>query len=332
MAFPTTIALIDSAMPPTSVAGGLALVAVAAFAAFAAFVIRQRRAATPIYDLAVAGRRVFWVAACAGIIVFGTLMGAMFIGQQYLQNVLGYSTLEAGLAILPAAAGMIAMAPRSARLVETRGARVTLQVGYACCLAGFVVMALLWTESADYWRIGLGYLLVGMGVGFAGTPAARSLTSSVPVSRAGMASSTTDLQRDLGGAIMQSLLGALLAAGYASSISSAIAASSDADKVTDKVQAQLQKSFSSATEVAERYPQQAEQITAAAKSSFLAGDQLAYLAGIVAILVGASLVHLLYPDRDEERALIAGYATEDAALPHEPAAEDGAAARTAPAS
>ena len=38
----------------------------------------------------------FWVAACAGIIVFGSLMGAMFIGQQYLQNVLGYSTLDAG--------------------------------------------------------------------------------------------------------------------------------------------------------------------------------------------------------------------------------------------
>jgi DHA2 family multidrug resistance protein-like MFS transporter len=41
------------------------------------------------------------VAACAGIIVFGTLMGAMFIGQQFLRNVLGYDTLEAGAAILP---------------------------------------------------------------------------------------------------------------------------------------------------------------------------------------------------------------------------------------
>ena len=56
----------------------------------------------PLYDLRIAGRRVFWVAACAGVIVFGTLMGAMFIGQQFLQNVLGYSTLEAGASILPA--------------------------------------------------------------------------------------------------------------------------------------------------------------------------------------------------------------------------------------
>src|SRR6476620_665142 len=64
------------------------------------FVGRQRRATNPLYDLHVAGRRTFWVAACAGIIVFGSLMGAAFISQQYLQNVLGYSTVEAGAAFL----------------------------------------------------------------------------------------------------------------------------------------------------------------------------------------------------------------------------------------
>src|SRR5262249_31973695 len=159
-----------------------------AAAALIAFVIRQRRARVPLYDLHVAGRRIFWVAACAGIIVFGSLMGAMFIGQQYLQNVLGYSTFEAGLAILPAVVLMVLIAPRSAILVETRGSRFTLLVGYACCLAGFVVMLLLWEENISYWAVGLGYALVGAGVGFAGTPASHSLTGSVPVTRAGMAS------------------------------------------------------------------------------------------------------------------------------------------------
>ena len=99
-------------------AAGLGLVALAAIVAF---VLRQRRAQPPLYDLEVAGRRIFWVAACAGIIVFGSLMAAMFIGQQYLQNVLEYSTLDAGLAILPGAVGMVLVAPRSAHLVETRG-------------------------------------------------------------------------------------------------------------------------------------------------------------------------------------------------------------------
>ena len=136
-----------------------------ALAAAIAFVLRQRRVRFPVYDLAVAGRRTFWVAALAGIIVFGTLMGAMFIGQQFLQNVLGYSTLEAGIAIIPAAIGMVLMAPRSAKLVEARGARFTLLVGYFFCFLGFLVMLLLWNEGIDYWKVGLGYLLVGMGVG-----------------------------------------------------------------------------------------------------------------------------------------------------------------------
>ena len=96
---------------------GLGLIALAATVAF---VIRQRRARNPLYDLHVAGRRVFWVAATAGLIVFGSLMGAMFIGQQFLQNVLGYSTLSAGAAILPGAIGMVIAAPRSAKLVEAR--------------------------------------------------------------------------------------------------------------------------------------------------------------------------------------------------------------------
>ena len=276
---------------------GLAAITVAAGIAF---FLRQRRAANPLYDLHIAGRRIFWVAACAGLIVFGSLMAAMFVGQQFLQNVLGYSTLDAGLAILPAVVGMVLVAPRSAKLVETRGARFTLLIGYVFCLLGFLTMLLLWKEGVPYWRVGLGYLLIGIGVGFAGTPASHSLTGSVPVTRAGMASGTADLQRDLGGAIMQSVFGALLTAGYASAIATSIATAPNKDEITDNVQAELTKSFASAESTAAQYPQYSQQITAAAKEAFLNGDQWAYTAGIVAVLLGAAVVFFLFPRKDEE--------------------------------
>ena len=288
---------------------GLAIVALASGIAF---LIRQRRAANPLYDLHVAGRRVFWVAACAGIIVFGSLMGAMFVGQQFLQDVLAYSTFDAGVAILPAAFLMVIVAPRSAKVVEARGARFTLLTGYAFCLLGFLTMLLLWGEGSPYWQVGLGYALIGVGVGFAGTPASHSLTGSVPVERAGMASGTADLQRDLGGAIMQSIFGALLAAGYAASFTSAIAASPDAQKVSHGVEAQLTKSFAGAEAIAQQYPKYADQITSAAKMSFLSGDQWAYIAGIVAVGLGAALVFFAFPRKDEERRLLAEYQREDA--------------------
>ena len=291
-----------------ALAGGLGLVALAAAGAF---VLRQRRAAFPLYDLQVARRRVFWVAACAGIVVFGTLMGAMFVGQQFLQNVLGYSTLDAGLAILPAALLMVLVAPRSAKLVDSHGARFTLLVGYAFCLLGFITMLALWREDISYWKVGLGYALIGVGVGFAGTPASHSLTGSVPVRRAGMASGTADLQRDLGGAIMQSILGAVLTAGYASAIGAAIAGSPKQDQVSDEVQAELTKSFASAVDTAGQFPRYEDQIVAAAQSSFLQGDEWAYIAGIVAILVGAAVVFFLFPKREREAELLDRYRAED---------------------
>ncbi len=301
-------------------AGALVLgLAVIALAAGAAFVLRQRAARFPLYDLHIAGRRIFWVAAVAGIIVFGTLMAAMFIGQQYLQNVLGYSTLDAGMSIIPAALFMVLIAPRSAKLVEARGARLTLLIGYFFCLLGFLVMLLFWGEGTPYWQVGLAYALVGAGVGFAGTPASHSLTGSVPVPRAGMASGTADLQRDLGGAIMQSILGALLTAGYAAAVAAAIASAPNGDQVTAQMQTELEKSFSSASAMAEQYPQYSAQIIAGAKQSFLDGDQWAYTAGIVAILVGAAVVATMFPRNEDERRLLAEYHAEDTGAGPSPA-------------
>jgi MFS transporter, DHA2 family, multidrug resistance protein len=290
---------------------------VVAAAGLVGFFLRQRRAANPLYDLHSAARPTFWVAACAGLIVFGSLMGAMFIGQQFLQNVLGYSTVDAGLAILPAAACMVVVAPRSAKLVEARGARFTLLFGYVFVMAGFLTMLLLWKENIAYWKVGLGYAFVGIGVGLAGTPASHSLTGSVPVRRVGMASGTADLQRDLGGAIMQSIFGALLTAGYATAAGALV--SSSGKDITSSTQAELTKSFSSAADTASRYPSSVQDtIIAGAKTAFLQGDQWAYTAGIVAVLLGAVLVFLKFPRREEENRLLAAYHAEDTGEPVPP--------------
>jgi DHA2 family multidrug resistance protein-like MFS transporter len=208
---------------------------------------------------------------------------------------------------------MVLVAPRSAKLVETRGARFTLLCGYVALLLAFLTMLLLWKEDAPYWRVGLAYVFIGIGVGFAGTPASHSLTGAVPVRRAGMASGTADLQRDLGGAIMQSIFGALLTAGYAAAASAALA--SAGNQQLDAVQNQLTKSYAGAEAVAQQYPQYASGITAAAKQSFLDGDQWAYTAGLVAVMVGAVLVFFAFPRKDDEQRQLAQYQAEDAAQP-----------------
>jgi hypothetical protein len=63
--------------------------------------------------------------------------------------------------------------------------------------------------------------------------------------------------------------------------------------------------------VAQRYPQYASKITAAAKSAFLAGDQWAFSAAIIGVLLGAALVFFLFPRPDAEARLLASYHAAD---------------------
>jgi len=239
-------------------------------------------------------------------------MGGAFISQQYLQNVLGYSTIEAGAAILPTVIFMVLVAPRSAKLVGSHGSRLTLLLGQSFLLVAFGLMLLLWKEGTPYWQIAIPYAFFGIGVGLAGTPSSNSLTGSVPVKRAGMASGTADLQRDLGGALMTSIFGALLTAGYASAMGTAIDESGK--NISESTQAQLQLSFASAENLAKSNPAFADQITAAAQQSFVDGDQWAYLASMGAVAIGMALVFFVFPKEEEEEAMRASYQAEDNAL------------------
>jgi hypothetical protein len=224
---------------------------------------------------------------------------------------------------------MVLVAPRSAKLVEARGARFTLLCGYVFLVLAFLTMLVLWKKDSSYWEVALAYLFIGAGVGLAGTPASHSLTGSVPVTRAGMASGTADLQRDLGGAIMQSIFGALLTAGYAKAASAAIASSGA--NVTQATESELTKSFAGAADVAKQYPEHADAIIAGAKTSFLQGDQWAYTAGLVSVVLGAALVFFLFPRKESERRLLAEYHAHDvAAAAASPPSPDGPGA-TVPA-
>ena len=103
------------------------------------FVRRQRRAANPLYDLQRSQRDgpSGWPRSPASS-SSARSWAIAFINQQYLQNVLGYDTLQAGAAILPAVVFMVLVAPRSARLVQERGSRATLLLGQAMLGLAFI--------------------------------------------------------------------------------------------------------------------------------------------------------------------------------------------------
>ena len=258
----------------------------------------------------IAGRRIFWVAAVGGLIVFGSLMGAIFIGLQFLQNVMGYSTLRSGAAVIPAAVCMMLVAPQSAKLIDRLGSRThppdRLRVlpGRVRGDARDLDRALVARRRDPGLRPGRRRRRAGR------APPPR--TRSPARSRSGASAwprRTSDLQRDLGGSIMQSLLGAILTATYASDLAKTARVTPD---LSNNVAATIERSYASAAAVAQQYPAHAPQIISAARSSFLTGSNWAYLAGCVAIVVGGVVVGVYFPRKDDEARLLDEYAEADA--------------------
>jgi EmrB/QacA subfamily drug resistance transporter len=313
MSFVVMVVLLPQGLTPTIV--GLLVVAVVSGVLF---VLRERRARDPLFDLHLAAAPTFWVAFVAGLITFGALIGAAFIGQQFTQNVLGFDPLKAAAVTLAMAATMIAAAPVAGRLIHSIGTRLTLAAGLVAIALGFLVMDVTWRPGTHVAWVLVAYAFLGAGVGLAGTPASRSLTASLPVRRVGMGSASADLTKDLGGAVFQAILGTILTISYAAYFARAFAAlpAAEAQKLGSSAAAEMASSFAGARHVAATMPgADAGQLVAAARDAFSDGKTLAITFALAAALAGIALVLWKYPRHaDEVRELEAVAAQNEAYL------------------
>lgn len=287
-------------------ASWLVLVLVSA-TALVAFGWRQTRASRPLMSIPLARATTFWVAFVAGAITFGSLIGAMFIGQQFTQNVLGYDTLTAAAVVVPSAVCTAVFGQVAGRLIAARGSRISFLLGLTSVAAAFTVMLVAWHDGTSMGWVLLAYALVGTGVGLAATPASRALMSSVPASRGGMGSAFLDLTRDFGGAIMQALMGGLLAGAYAAQMRDDLAGLSPTQsaQVSTDAANQLVSSYEGAAQVAQDFPSASTQIVTAAAEAFSHGKSLAIGVALVLTLGGLVLVALRFPRREPEEAYYA---------------------------
>ncbi|CAB4658290.1 unannotated protein [freshwater metagenome] len=267
------------------------------------FFLRQKRAPRPLVDLPLAKARTFWVAFVAGAITFGALIGAMFIGQQFTQDVLGYNTFNAAAVAVPSAIFAAVGGQIAGKFVIARGSRSTLSIGLGLVAIAFAIMMLTWKQGASLTWILLAYAFVGAGVGMAATPASRALMSSVPQSHSGMGSAFLDLTRDFGGAVLQALLGGILAGVYVTKMTEGIQGlpADQADQVTSEIATSLTASFGDAAHVATQYPPNiGQQILQAASEAFTDGKTAAMGVALALSLVGLALVMVLFPKKQAE--------------------------------
>lgn len=281
------------------------LTAGVAVVALVGFFWWQSRAPRPLVDLQLARHRTFWVAFVAGAVTFGSLIGAMFIGQQFTQNVLGYSTFTAALVVIPAAILSAIGGQTAGAVINRSGGRASLLLGLLSVSLAFTVMLVTWRDGVWIGWILTAYGLIGLGVGLAATPASRALMGSVPPERAGMGSGFLDLTRDLGGAVLQALMGGILAAAYASTIRADLAGlpADEASKVSESTAAALTGSFTSAEQAASSYsPSIQEQVVAAASAAFTDGKSWAILIVLVLTILGFFLVWFVFPRKAAEES------------------------------
>ena len=206
-----TYAIIEAPKRGWVSAPTLGLIAVAIVAAVALVAYENRRV-DPLISPKFFRSVPFAGATITAVAGFGAYSGMLFINTLYLQNVRGYSALEAGVCTLPLALGTLVLAPISGRIVGSRGARVPLLVaGLGFMAAGFVLVAI--SPHSPLIQLLLGYVIFSVGFGMLNPPITNSAVSGMPRHQAGVAAAVASTSRQVGATLGVAIVGSVINSG-----------------------------------------------------------------------------------------------------------------------
>ncbi|WP_460667129.1 MFS transporter [Kribbella swartbergensis] len=195
------------------VLGGL----VVGVVALAGFAVWEKRSAHPMVPLALFRDRNFSGTSFSIVLLSFTAGGLLLALTQYLQFVLGYTPLKAGLALIPYAASAMVFNGLGATLGKKLADRTLIATGLVVIAAGFGILTQVSTTSG-YGLLIVGLLVMGIGGGLAGPAAYTLLMQSVPAEHRGVGSAMNDTVQQTGAALSVAVLGSVLAAAYSSSL------------------------------------------------------------------------------------------------------------------
>jgi EmrB/QacA subfamily drug resistance transporter len=190
-------------------AGILALLALSV-AAFAVFAMIERHSAAPIVDFVALRSKQFLGANVVAFMISFGMLAVFFFLALYMQNILGYSPLEAGLRFLPMTVVIIFAGPIAGRLADRLGPRPLMVAGML-----FTALSLLWLSRIEvdtgYAFLAPPFVLMGVGIGLVMSPMSMAAMNAVDRTKVGVASGTLSMFRMVGGTFGVAALGALVA-------------------------------------------------------------------------------------------------------------------------
>jgi EmrB/QacA subfamily drug resistance transporter len=164
-------------------------------------VLQARFSKAPLVPLRIFRSRFVAGGNVVMLMMFGALFGSWYFETLYMQHVLGYSPLRAGLAFLPQTVLIAAGAQVTARLVPRWGPRPLIVLGTLVAAAGLGWLAQISVSSTFVADLLGPYILIGLGMGLAVTPIAVAGTAGVPREEAGLASGLLNTSRTVGASI-----------------------------------------------------------------------------------------------------------------------------------
>jgi EmrB/QacA subfamily drug resistance transporter len=192
----------------------------AAIVLFVAFVLVEQRSDHPMLDLTLFRKPAFNGASIAAFVLSASMFSMFLYLTLYIQNILGYSPLEAGLRFLPVTLLSFFVAPISGKLAERVGIRWFLGAGLTCVGIGLLLMRGL-APGDDWTALLAGFLVAGGGIGLTNPALATAAVGVVEPRRAGMASGINSTFRQVGIATGIAALGAVFQHAVASSFTAA---------------------------------------------------------------------------------------------------------------
>jgi EmrB/QacA subfamily drug resistance transporter len=251
----------------------------------------ELRTAHPMLDLRLFRNPTFSSATAAINLVFFAMFGTFFLLTQYLQLVLGYGTLEAGVRMLPMPFTMMVAAPLSAKFVEKFGSRKVVSTGLLILGLGLLLLAQSDVDT-PYWHLVVAIVTMAVGMGLSMAPSTTGIMASLPLRKAGVGSAVNDTTRELGGALGVAVLGSLLASKFTAALPASV------DQLPAAAQEAVRSSLGGALGVARTLPPAiGEPLAAAARSSYVDGMSLSLVAAAFVVVATAVMVRRFYPDR-----------------------------------
>jgi EmrB/QacA subfamily drug resistance transporter len=260
------------------------------------FALWERQTSHAMLPAAFFKNRTFRAANAALVLVMFAITGAIFFLSQYLQSVLGYSALAAGVCLLPMALVVTMVSIFSVQISRRLGLKVTIGSGILLAAVGLFFLSHVVTTGPSSTLIALAPVIFTAGLGLAMPPATAGVMSSVPVNQAGIGSAMNATTRQLGAASGVVVLGSMMNSVYLSQIARLRDAPQLAHvpaHVLTALGLGVQEAHVAAQSIAD--PRIAQMVTDAANQAFVSGMAEAMLVGAIILAMAAALAFAILP-------------------------------------